>query len=64
MIDSSRSPRPLWKRTLTASLLVIGIATLVWLIWIKELHHREIRVHAFGAPATALTKPSPVVRAA
>lgn len=64
MIDSSRSPRPLWKRTLTATLLVIGIATLAWLIWIKELHHRDIRVHAFAAPAAALTNPTPIAGAA
>lgn len=62
MIDSSRSPRPLWKRTLTAIVLVVGITTLVWLIWVKELHHKDIHVHAAGLTAPALIVSATFIR--
>ena len=55
MIDSSRTPRPLWNRVLTAILLILAIATLAWVVWVKELHHRNIHIHAFVPPATAAT---------
>jgi hypothetical protein len=48
MIDSSRSPRPLWKRTLTVIALTVFITVLAWQIWVKELHHKNIHVHASG----------------
>ena len=48
MIDASRSPRPLWKRIATLVFLVASIALAVWLIWVKELHHHDVHVHALS----------------
>lgn len=49
MIDASRSPRPLWRRILTALLLVGGIVAAAWLIWVHELHHTGPHVGALPA---------------
>ena len=38
-IDSSRSPRPLWKQYATLAIVAILIGVLAWYIWTKELHH-------------------------
>ena len=51
MIDASRSPRPRWKRLVTLLLLFVFIALAAWLIWVKELHHKDIQVHTVGIPA-------------
>jgi hypothetical protein len=50
MIDSSRSPRPLWNRILTGVLLAVAIVLAVWIVWVKELHHKDIHVHALTPP--------------
>ena len=46
MIDASRSPKPLWKRLMTAVVLVAAILLAAWTIWVKELHHNDVHVHA------------------
>ena len=56
MIDSSRSPRPLWKRTITAITLILFITTLAWLIWVKELHHKDIHVHTLGVKVATVAR--------
>lgn len=59
MIDASRSPRPLWKRVLTGILLVALIVAAAWLIWVKELHHRDVHVPAYlHLVAASLTRTS------
>lgn len=58
MIDSSRSPRPLWKRTMVAIVLIAFITTLTWLIWVRELHHKSIHVHALGVSVVTLVSPA------
>ena len=58
MIDASRSPRPLWKRILTAVFLLAAIVVAAWLIWVKELHHHDVHVHALAlSPLTTATAP-------
>lgn len=49
MIDASRSPRPLWKRIATVLFLVAAIVAAVWIVWVKELNHHEIHVHALAS---------------
>ena len=63
MIDSSRSPRPLWKRTITVVLLIVFIVTFSWLIWVKELHHKNIHIRTVGIriPAAVLVAPAPLL---
>lgn len=56
MIDASRSPRPLWKRILTGVFLLAAIVVAAWLIWVKELHHHDVHVHALS-PLTTSTAP-------
>ena len=46
MIDATRSPRPLWRRFLTLVVVAALIGFLAWAIWVKELHHPGIKVHA------------------
>ena len=46
MIDASRSPRPPWRRLLTVVVVAAMIAGLAWAIWVKELHHPGVRMHA------------------
>lgn len=53
MIDASRSPRPLWRRVLTLVLVAALTGFFAWAIWVKELHHPGIKVHA------VLRNPSP-----
>lgn len=58
MIDSSRSPRPLWKRTMIAIVLISFITTLVWLIWVRELHHKSIHLRTVGVSSVTLVSPA------
>ena len=46
MIDSTRSPRPLWRRITNLILLLTAIVLAVWVIWVKELHHTNVHIHA------------------
>lgn len=39
MIDSSKSPIPLWRRYATIALLGVVIVVAGYLLWSKELHH-------------------------
>lgn len=50
MIDASRSPRPLWKRFLVGAAVIGSTVAAGWVIWVKELHHHSIHVHALSAP--------------
>ena len=61
MIDSSRSPRPLWNRILMAVLLVVSIVVAAWIIWVKELHHQDIHIHtvAFAHLGVVLSSLAP-----
>lgn len=61
MIDSSRSPRPLWKRTLMTVLLIAFIVGFAWVIWVKELHHKDIHVRTLGVQLSALSGSPPLV---
>ena len=58
MIDSSRSPRPLWKRTMIWIVLIAVITTLAWLIWVKELHHKSVHVRALEVSVVTLVSPA------
>lgn len=49
MIDSTRSPRPLWLRISTAVLVLAMIVALSWAIWVKELHHPSPHIRAFSS---------------
>ena len=53
MIDSSRSPRPLWSRVLTAILLVVAIVVAAWVVWVKELHHPNPQIHTLARPTAS-----------
>lgn len=64
MIDSTRSPRPLWKRTMIAVVLIVFIVTMAWLIWVRELHHKNIHVHAMGPTVAAVAGVAPSPAAA
>lgn len=60
MIDATRSPRPLWKRVATLLTLVVCIAVAAWVIWVKELHHKDIHVRTVSPPAiTSPITPTP-----
>ena len=48
MIDSTRSPRPLWRRALTMLFVGVTIGILAWAIWVKELHHPSPHIRAFS----------------
>jgi hypothetical protein len=39
VIDASRGPTPLWKRTLRFAILLVLIVAVGLLIWTGELHH-------------------------
>lgn len=39
MIDSSKSPLPLWRRYATAGFLTVLLVVMGYVVWAKELHH-------------------------
>lgn len=46
MIDATRSPRSFWQKLLTGLVVAALIIVFAWLIWVKELHHTDVHVHA------------------
>lgn len=64
MIDATRSPRPLWMRLAILLALVTCIAVAAWVIWVKELHHKDIHVRTVTpAPISLLLTPTSRVAA-
>ena len=58
MIDSSRSPRPLWKRALTMIFVAVAISALAWGIWVKELHHPPPHIPALSGLNAGVEAPA------
>jgi uncharacterized membrane protein len=48
VIDATRSPRPLWRRLMTFVVVALLIVVFAWAIWVRELHHPGIKVHALA----------------
>lgn len=57
MIDSSKSPVPLWKRYATAGLLTVLVLVMGYVVWAKELHHTTSSSSTPPAPAVAAPSP-------
>lgn len=62
MIDSTKSPMPLWRRYATIALLAVLILASGYMVWSKELHHSAANTSApapAAAPVTRATTKSP-----
>lgn len=60
MIDSTKTPTPVWQRYAVAALLTVLIACAGYVLWSKELHHTHAAAPTGSAPAqTASKSPSP-----
>lgn len=55
MIDSTRSPMPVWRRYGTVVLLTVLIAVAGYIVWTKELHHGQGTPAAVSPPAAVKT---------
>jgi hypothetical protein len=55
MIDSSKSPMPVWRRYANVLMLTVLLVVMGYVVWVKELHH--------SSPASS-TPPAPAARPA
>lgn len=58
MIDSTKSPVPLWKRYGIVILLSLLILVAGYEIWSKEIHHTNTGSATGSTPAAAQTAPA------
>lgn len=60
MIDSSKSPMPVWRRYGTAILLSVLLVVVGYVVYVKELHHSAPSLSSPAASSPAKT-PAPAV---
>lgn len=54
MIDATRTPRRFWRKLINVLIVASLIVMFAWLIWVKELHHTDVHVHALLRLGSAL----------
>jgi hypothetical protein len=57
MIDSSKSPMPVWRRYTNVLLLTVLLVVMGYVVWVKELHHSSPGSSTPSAPAAAAPAP-------
>lgn len=59
MIDSSKTPIPLWRKYGTLVALTVLVLVAAYVVWVKELHHAAPSVPAPSAVShTSVTPPA------
>jgi hypothetical protein len=60
VIDSSKSPTPLWQRYALAGLLTVLVVVVGYMVWAKELHHPSSSASPPppAAPVTTVAAPA------
>lgn len=56
MIDSTKSPTPIWKKYTASVLLAVLIVVAGYMIWTKELHHSSSNPSSSAPQITAPVK--------
>lgn len=58
MIDSSKTPMPLWRRYATLAALTLLVLVAAYVVWVKELHHSTPSVPTPSAVSHAAVPPA------